>query len=484
MINKIDKQFTICTVGWFPTLINRLFIPIGAKTKITFVHCLVVNPDSLSVVTEKYPKPKFISISKAEKELFTEPDYELLASIESLGVPTIKSMILGDPYIKSRSEHESFGYATFLANSLKKMFEELKPDVVLASNDQIHSGISLAVAKSLNIPWVTMAFTSIPDNLTSFCCGLTPDTVIPISPQIDDKERNDAKSLVDNVMSGKQQVMAYREPNSFMSRVRMYGVHAANLLNRMIANPRYGVDRYTAPTIWERTKDISRRSVNSLTLPLQQMLSSPPAGRYIYYPVHMSPESMVDTWAPFYQDQMAFIRQLSFSMPADVELVVKLHFSDPYNYSYFELQNLMRHYHVRIANPFVPSRPFLDGASLVVGITGTSNFEAAVRGIPVLIFGNSPYQHFPRTERALRPHELYDQIQRMLKMSPPSQDEIVESVSVFMSRYMPGQVNDWNRPCELDELDKYADCFSALAVYLETPEIRENWYKQPPFVES
>tara|TARA_B110000008_G_C16783593_1_gene489729 strand:- start:271 stop:861 length:591 start_codon:yes stop_codon:yes gene_type:complete len=196
----------------------------------------------------------------------------------------------------------------------------------------------------------------------------------------------------------------------------------------------------------------------------------------------MSPESMVDTWAPFYQDQMAFIRQLSYSIPADVELVVKLHFSDPYNYSFNELKNLMHHYHVRIANPFAPSLPFLENASLVVGITGTSNFEAAVRGIPVLIFGNSPYQHFPRTERALRPHELNSQIQRMLKMPSPSEDEIVESVAVFMSRYMPGQINDWNRPYELDEHDKYADCFSALATYVETTGITENWYKQSPFI--
>ena len=70
----------------------------------------------------------------------------------------------------------------------------------------------------IDIPWVAMAFTSIPDNLTSFCCGLTPDTIIPIPQQDNEKIRNDAKSLIDNVLSGKQQVMAYRAPNSFRTR--------------------------------------------------------------------------------------------------------------------------------------------------------------------------------------------------------------------------------------------------------------------------
>lgn len=479
MENKSDKGFKICTVGWEPFMIHRLLIPIEAKTNIEFIHCLVGDPSRISVVKKKYPTSKFVSLSKTKKELLPEPDYELLASLESRGVPTIKSMVMGDPYIKHRPDRESFGYATFLALSIKKSLQELKPDVVLASNDMIHSGISLAVAKSLNIPWVAMAFTSIPDNLTSFCYGLTPNMIVPISSrQVDDELRNTAKAIISNVISGEQKVMAYRAPSSFMNWVKQYSIHGANLIIRITKGSKLGVDRYTAPTIWESVKDIIRRSFNSLSLPLRDMLSTPPIGRYIYFPLHMSPESMIDTWAPFYQDQIAFIRQLSISIPADVELVVKLHFSDPSNYSYFELQRLMRHYHVRIANPFVPSRPFLEGASLVVGITGTSNFEAAVRGIPVLIFGDSPFQHFPRTERAMRPHELYQQIQRMLDLSPPSHNEIVDAVSVYMSRYMLGQINDWSIPLKLVRLDKYADCFLALRDYVKN---EENWYKKGPF---
>lgn len=482
MTNKTKKSFKICTVGWEPFMIDRLLIPIELKTEIEFIHCLVGNPSRIDFLKKKYPKSKFVALSKTNKELLPEPDYELLASLESKGVPTIKSMILGDPYIKNRSERESLGYATLLARSIKINLQEIEPNVVLASNDMIQSGISLAVAKSLNIPWVALAFTSIPNNLTSFCYGLTPDMIVPISRKVDDKLRNNAKTIINDVIFGKKKVMAYVAPRSLMDWVKQYTRYITNLINRIAKGSKLGIDRFTSPTICERLKDIIRRSFNSLSLPLRDMLNEPPIGRYIYFPLHMSPESMIDTWAPFYQDQIAFIRQLSFSIPADVELVVKLHFSDPANYSYFEIQQLIRHYHVRIANPYAPSRPFLEGASLVLGITGTSNFEAAVRGIPVLIFGDSPYQHFPRTERAMRPHELNQQIQRMLNMSPPSNNEIVDAVSSYISRYMPGQINDWSIAYDLVELDKYAECFSALATYLESPDVLKNWYKQPEFI--
>jgi len=159
-----------------------------------------------------------------------------------------------------------------------------------------------------------------------------------------------------------------------------------------------------------------------------------------------------------------------------------LHFSDPDNYSRRQLQRLMKLPRLHIAHPNAPGGAFIENAALVVGIQGTSCLEAALLGKPVLIFGDSPYQHFPRTERARRPDEIYQQIRRMLELPPPSDEEIVEAYAVYMARYMPGRINDWTRPIEEDELARLADCFRALRAYVGTPGNRANWYKQPPFV--
>ena len=196
----------------------------------------------------------------------------------------------------------------------------------------------------------------------------------------------------------------------------------------------------------------------------------------------MAPESSVDTWAPFYQNQLAFVAQLSLAIPADMAFVVKLHFSDPDNYSRRQLQQLMKLPRLHIAHPNAPGSAFIEEAALVVGIQGTSCLEAALLGKPVLIFGDSPHQHFPRTERAKRPDELHQQVRRMLELPPPSDEEIVEAFAAYMARYMPGRINDWNRPIEEDELERLSDCFRALRSYLEVPTNRANWYHEPPFV--
>jgi hypothetical protein len=364
------------------------------------------------------------------------------------------------------------------------MLEELQPSVVLASYDSLHAAMSLAVAKSLGIPWVAMAFTVIPDNLTGFCKGLTPDRLVPIGRQVDDQLRGQARALIGNVRSREQKVMAFRAPASLTQWVRQYLRHGKNLLRRKQKADVLRIDRFTYPSIGERLYDVFRRSYNRLCLPSGTMLSSPPDARFIYFPLHMAPESSVDTWAPFYQDQLAFVAQLSLSIPADIAFVVKLHFSDPDNYSRRQLRQLMKLPRLHVAHPSAPGREFIENAALVIGIQGTSCLEAALLGKPVLIFGDSPYQYFPRTEKAERPDEVYHQIRRMLELPPPSDEEIVEDYAAYMARYMPGRINDWGRPIEEDELDRLVDCFRALRSYVEVPDNRANWYRQPPFVNA
>ena len=425
---------------------------------------------------------KFVALSKTKKDPLPAPDHRLLASLECVGVTTIKSMVQGDRVLRHRPAEEAFAYATLLARQMRDTFRELQPDLVLASYDSLHAALSLAVAKSLGIPWVAMAFTVIPDNLTGFCKALTPDTLVQMTRLVDEQLRGQARALIRNVRSREQQVLAFRPPTSLTRWLWQYFAHGRNLLRRRQNAGILGIDQFTYPSVGERLHDLCRRSLNRFCLPTSRMLSSPPEGRFIYYPFHMAPESMLDTWAPFYQNQLAFVAQLSFAIPADIAFVVKLHFSDPDNYSRGQLKHLMKLPCLRIAHPNAPGRDFIEKAALVIGIQGTSCLEAALLGKPVLIFGDSPYQHFPRTERAKRPDEVSQQIRRMLDLPAPSDEEIVEAFAVYMARYMPGRINDWSRPIEEGELERYSDCFRALRAYVEVPANRANWYNEPPFV--
>ena len=476
------RKFSVLTVGWEPYFINELLAPIEKSTGISFTHGLVGDSSRISHAQKQYPLIKFIALSKTNHESLPTPDYALLASLECVGVPTLKSMVRGDRVLRHRPESEASGYATLLARRIRDTLKELQPDVVLASFDSLHAAMSLAISKSLDIPWVALAFTTIPDNLTGFCRGLAPNSLVPIARPVDEPLRSYARTLILNVRSRGQKVMAYRAPTSLTQWARQYIWHCRNLLRRKQKAGILGIDRFAYPSSAERLYDVFRRSFNRLRLPTGKMLRSPPKTPFAYYPFHMAPESSVDTWAPFYQDQLAFVAQLSLSIPADMAFVVKLHFSDPDNYSRWQLEQLMLFPRLHIAHPNAPVRDFIEKSALVVGIQGTSCHEAALLGKPVLLFGDSPYLHFPRTERAKRPYEVHQQILRMLELPPPSDEEIVEAFATYMARYMPGRINDWNHPIEADDLERVSNCFRAIRAYVQDPVNCASWYLQPPFV--
>ena len=475
------QKFKVFSVGWDPGFASCLLGPISSRTGIEFTHGVVGDSRRIPTIGKVYPESKWVTLSKSATELLRTPDYSFLASLESVGVPTMRSIIRGDRVLRNRCPTEALAYVTLLARRLNDAFDEAKPDVILGSFDSAHSALGLAIAKTRGIPWVAMAFPVMPDDLTGFCIGLTPNTLLPIARPIEEQLRGYAKTLVENIRSRNQKVVAYRAPVSITQWIRQYLLHFKNLVRRTQEAAGLGIDKFTYPTIGERLYDIARRSFNRLRLPTGNMLSSPPEECFIFYPFHMAPESMLDTWAPFYQNQLAFAAQLSLAIPADMVFVIKLHFSDPDNYSRQQLLELMKLPRLRIAHPGALGRDFIEKAALVVGIQGTACLEAALLGKPVLLFGDSPYEYFPRTERAKRPDELYQQIRRMLDAPPSSEEEIVEAFAAYMARYMPGRINDWGRPIEEDEFERLSDCFRALRSYVEASVNRFNWYSNQPF---
>lgn len=479
-----ERSFRIFTVGWERLLIENMLCPIGALTGIQFTHGLVGDSRRLLEFEKSLPGVSFVALSKANHETLPDPDYELLASLESVGVPTIRSMVQGDRVLRSRSANESLGYATLLARRIRSSLTTIRPDVVLGGFDSLHGSLSLAVAKSLDIPWVAMSFPVIPDNLTGFCYGVTPESLVPIRRTCDKSLLHEAEALLCDVRSNGNRVLAWRAPMSLRERFKDSIRKGFNLAKRAARSRSMGVDRFTWPTAAERFGDIVRRSINFLRLPTERMLSVPPESRFAYLPLQMQPESSIDTWAIFFQDQLALVRQVAFALPVDVKLIVKLHFSDPDNYSRSQLMQLTQIPGLHIAHPNSPGFPFLQKASLVITIHGTASLEAALLGQPVLMFGDSPYQHFPRTERARRTDELPQQIREMLAKPQTTDATIVEAFSSYMARYMPGRVNDWSRTIERVALSNYVECFQGLRLYIEEPGCSANWYKVPPFADA
>jgi hypothetical protein len=109
--------------------------------------------------------------------------------------------------------------------------------------------------------------------------------------------------------------------------------------------------------------------------------------RFIFYPLHFTPEASINTPAPFYVDQIRAIDVLRLGMPNGYILVVKEHPAClPLRPNSF-LRRLRRLPGVMVANVTIPSLELVKRAALTATVTGTAALEAFLLGRPAILLG-------------------------------------------------------------------------------------------------
>ena len=162
--------------------------------------------------------------------------------------------------------------------------------------------------------------------------------------------------------------------------------------------------------------------------------------KYILYYLHYEPDLSTLVWAPYFKNQLIFIRNLSFSLPYGFRLYVKEHplMKNRLKGFYEEIRKIPQ---VRLLSSDESSSDLLRNCALVCTITGTVGWEALLLGKPVITFGNVFYNCF-KGNTVLRDWEkLPRTITELLgKKNIVTDKELVQFIVAVKRFTMPG---DW-----------------------------------------
>jgi hypothetical protein len=117
--------------------------------------------------------------------------------------------------------------------------------------------------------------------------------------------------------------------------------------------------------------------------------------KFAFFPLQVEPEISTMLYAPYYTDQLWVAKQTAKSLPIDWLLYVKEH---PAMYGrrtkrfYKELKKIPN---VRLIPPTIESFNITTRARLIVTITGTAGWEAAIFKKPAITFGDVFYNQLP-----------------------------------------------------------------------------------------
>jgi hypothetical protein len=109
--------------------------------------------------------------------------------------------------------------------------------------------------------------------------------------------------------------------------------------------------------------------------------------KFVYYPLHLTPESSINTPAPYYVDQLRVVDAIRMAMPSDHHLVVKEHYASVMVRPLSQMRALRKRSGVTVMHFKTPGRELIKRAALTISVTGTSTLEAFVLGRPALMLG-------------------------------------------------------------------------------------------------
>ncbi len=414
---------------------------------------------------------------KAEK---SKPDIEKLKKYqEQLKTPSLWEAAVCDRRImwgnkftfrqdyKPMFNHEQvMSILTEIFSSVEELFNRVKPDFVVSFIcTTMGEFASYLVARSRNIPFLNLRPTRIQNYMTFGTTIYEPSEIIHAAyKQYMDKNLEDQwiKKALQYLDFVRQQHARYegvflptQRPPQVRSIMRLPRKKAPLfILKRLIqkmknifeeehhfrfAGPR--CDRHLPgsllPMVYRKLLNPWLvRKVDSYFSGKYISESELQNGDYVFFPLHTEPEVSLLVYSKSYLNQIEVLRNIAYSLPAGMILVVKEHPAARGKRPLSYYQKIEEIFNVRFADPTLNARFLIVNSRLVATIASSVGLEAVLLGKPVITFGQTPYEILPShmVRRIKDLNNLDENISDMLQNHFHDEKALINYVAAVMSR--------------------------------------------------
>jgi hypothetical protein len=280
-------------------------------------------------------------------------------------------------YYHNFSDEEIYSIIEQELDLYDKILEQVKPDFIVMRTPEFQDiDLFCEVCKAKKIPLLLLTSARIGSRYT-----ITSD---PNSPILFDKSNNkiEKKSFSDL----KRHIEEFsQEHKKFMKGAQVNKSNKINILKLIFSTYNYSnINSYrdVGKTPWNiimkgillLIKSRSRKSF--LDKNTQKSINTKQL--YAYFPLHMEPERSLLRKGQFYTDQIDLIKNISQSLPIDIDLFVKEHPSMQLigwrNTEFYK--NILNLPKVKLIHPSISSSDIIQNSSIVITVASTTALEA------------------------------------------------------------------------------------------------------------
>lgn len=365
-----------------------------AKTEAPHVEWAMLLPTShhLDVVSEVLAKDRILCLehrqghaarNKLDAELIGEYSGNIFADIEA-----------EKKVFKHRPAAEQLSHAIEIYCIYKNFLQRLKPTHLLMAHVETFDGkVLVGLARELNIPLLlptdmrhfggTFFSRDTDERIPSYRC-VTLEGLEWAERTIKAFRIKPGPSHAPHVFMAPDEEMLPLKQKSLIR--RGWGFVSRTLRNPQLFEAELFLTnlKYTFPGLVEGFRSL--RAARNARIYDSRSLDQLPK-RFIYYPLQVTPESSINTPAPYFVDQMRAIDAIRFAMPSNWVLVVKEHTASLGIRPASFYRALRQRAGVHIANATVSSIELIKNAHLTISVTGSATLEALLLGRPALALG-------------------------------------------------------------------------------------------------
>lgn len=309
-------------------------------------------------------------------------DIEDLARMEQKSGWTINDLILMDRLLSKKNYEYALAYLAVSSKYTKEFLVNNQISAIFSEKTWAYELVTVQLCRELEIGNFDPQSLSIPDGRFAFFEGHLQAKVV----QFNDVSKEDELAAADLLAhyAIKKPKPRYWYLNNKIPYFNFIWIF------KFIKNLNYKISHIyefdeTMFTLGYLTSLRFQQAWNSLMIRLFKPFESFKGQNrkpFILYALHKQPEASIDVLGSFYSNQLEIIKSLSRLTPVTHDLYVKEHRNSIGDNSLQFYNSLKRIPSLRLIDPYIDSHDLIKKADLVVSVTGTIAYEAALYGIP------------------------------------------------------------------------------------------------------
>lgn len=379
---------------------------------------------------------------------FSADDYQYensrtaLLELESIDLPKINDIIMMDRILSKKSREFSIAYMSHLQKKIQAFLVEAEISLITSWRDTAMQLITMLIARKNGIPYVIATRARIPQEMYGFCLTHTTEQIVSLRPvSLNDKAWADA--FLEKFETKRIKPALKKSARGLSDVVRLLPVHGKVFLYELRRSLYDIGNDYTRYPIRKLVLMYMARRANLLKYKIFNPCDPLGSLPYCLYAMHTQPESSIDVVGSYFSDQIGLIRFIARSLPANMELYVKVHPTDVDGKNLRYYRGIKKIPGVRLVDYSYDSILLLKSCQLLFAITGTIAYEAALLGKPVIVFARNFFNRMPTIAYCDAPPALPSLISRMLNLGGNDRNraEILAFLSELRAACYDGEVS-------------------------------------------